>query len=87
MLDITIILDERFNKVVPKPVNNHPGYDIKYQWAVRVRGTVQTLLAEKYWSIYHVHCLYAGFGERIETDDGYYRPRIHKSQMAICFDC
>jgi hypothetical protein len=30
MLDINIILDERYNKVVPKPVNNHPGYDMCY---------------------------------------------------------
>ncbi|RIB02994.1 hypothetical protein C2G38_2226283 [Gigaspora rosea] len=124
MFGINIILEERYNKVVPKPVNNCPGYDMKYvsaymrnhrsdtdlekiikiekiydyfsiirsyetpwQWAVRVRGTVQTLLAEKYWNVYYVHCLYAGFGERIETDDGYFRPRNHKSQMAICFDC
>ena len=85
MFGINIILDERYNKVVPKPINNHSGYDMKYvsaymrnhrsdtdlekiikteklyddlsiirshetpqQWAVRVRGTVQTLLAEKY---------------------------------------
>ena len=25
-----IILDEQFNKVVPKPVNNRPGYDMRY---------------------------------------------------------
>jgi hypothetical protein len=25
-----IILDERFNKVVPKPVNNRLGWDMKY---------------------------------------------------------
>ena len=85
MFGINIILDERYNKVVPKPVNNRPGYDMKYvsaymrnhrsntdlekiikiekiydyfsiirshetpqQWAVRVRGTMQTLLAKKY---------------------------------------
>ena len=119
-----IILDKEFNKVVPKHVNNRPGYDMSYvsaymrnygystdlekmikteklydglsiirshetprQWAVRVRGTVQILLAEKYRSVYHVHCLYAGFGKGKVTDDRYYRPRIHKSQMAICFDC
>jgi hypothetical protein len=57
------------------------------QWAVRVRDTVQILLAKKYWSVYHVYCLYSGFGEGKVTDDGYYRPKIHKSQMAICFDC
>ena len=26
----TIILDEQFNKIVPKPINNRPGYDMKY---------------------------------------------------------
>ena len=29
-LVINIILDKHFNKVVPKPVNNRPGYDIRY---------------------------------------------------------
>jgi hypothetical protein len=57
------------------------------QWAVRVRGAVQALFAERNWSIYHVHCLYAGFGKGKVTDKGYCRPRVHKSQMAICFDC
>ena len=27
---VTIILDEWFNKIVPKPINNRPGYDMKY---------------------------------------------------------
>ena len=27
---VDIILDKEFNKVVPKPVNNRPGYDMKY---------------------------------------------------------
>ncbi|GES95147.1 hypothetical protein GLOIN_2v1792321 [Rhizophagus clarus] len=47
---------------------------------------MQILLAEKYWSVYHMHCLYAGFGKGKVKDYEYYRPRIHKSQMAICFD-
>ncbi|GES95188.1 hypothetical protein GLOIN_2v1792321 [Rhizophagus clarus] len=47
---------------------------------------MQILLAEKYWSVYHMHCLYAGFGKGKVRDYEYYRPRIHKSQMAICFD-
>ena len=104
---VNIILDKEYNKVVPKPINNRPGYDMRYisayirnysygtdlekiikmeklydnlsiirsretpqQWAVRVRGTVQILLAKKYWSVYHVHCLYSGFGENKVTDDG-----------------
>src|SRR5207248_11785877 len=29
-LSSNIILDEWFNKVVPKPINNRPGYDMKY---------------------------------------------------------
>ncbi|GES95128.1 hypothetical protein GLOIN_2v1792321 [Rhizophagus clarus] len=38
---------------------------------------MQILLAEKYWSVYHMHCLYAGFGKgkdnecsKAETKDG-----------------
>ena len=27
---VNIILDKEFNKVVPKPVNNRPGYDMRY---------------------------------------------------------
>ena len=27
---IDIILDKDFNKIVPKPINLHPGYDIEY---------------------------------------------------------
>jgi len=27
---INIILDKEFNKVVPKPINNRPGYDMRY---------------------------------------------------------
>ncbi len=30
MTNIDIILDESFNKIVPKPVNNHSGWDMKY---------------------------------------------------------
>ena len=29
-LSSNIILDEWFNKVMPKPINNRPGYDMKY---------------------------------------------------------
>ena len=27
---VNIILDKEFNKVVPKPINNRPKYDVKY---------------------------------------------------------
>ena len=27
---VNIILDKEFNKVVPKPINNRPGYDMRY---------------------------------------------------------
>ena len=27
---INIILDKDFNKIVPKPINNRPGFDINY---------------------------------------------------------
>ncbi len=30
MININIILDKSFNKVIPKSVNNHPGWDMKY---------------------------------------------------------
>ncbi|CAB4419706.1 unnamed protein product [Rhizophagus irregularis] len=29
-MSVNIIIDEQFNKVVPKPINNRPGYDMKY---------------------------------------------------------
>src|SRR5436190_15935382 len=83
-LVINITLD-KYNKVLHKPVNNRPGYDINYisayirnycyrtnleteklydyfsiirlcetpqQWAIRVRGAVQALIAERKWSVY-----------------------------------
>uniref|UniRef100_U9TTS2 Uncharacterized protein n=1 Tax=Rhizophagus irregularis (strain DAOM 181602 / DAOM 197198 / MUCL 43194) TaxID=747089 RepID=U9TTS2_RHIID len=44
-LAFNIILDEQFNKIISKPINNHPEYDMKYvssgsmihAWAVSVR--------------------------------------------------
>ena len=29
-MSVNIIIDEQFNKVVPKPINNHPEYNMKY---------------------------------------------------------
>ena len=123
-LSSNIILDEWFNKVVPKPINNRPRYDMKYvsayivnycygtdlkkiigieweydtlsvvkpgqslvAWAVSVRIRLQELLANQRFSVYHRHCLFAGFGNGKMVNSDYRRPRIHKSQMAICFDC
>src|SRR2546429_5073522 len=119
-----IVLDEQFNNVVPKPINNRPGYDMKYlgayivnyrygtdinkiieiekeydalsvvkpgqslaTWAVSVRTQLQELLTYQRFSVYHRHCLFAGFGNGRMFNSDYHRPRIHKSQMAICFDC
>ncbi len=123
-LSSNIILDEWFNKVVPKPINNRPGYDMKYvsayivnycygtdlkkiigieweydtlslvkpgqslvAWAVSVRIRLQELLANQRFSVYHRHCLFAGFGNGKMVNSDYHRPRINKSNMAICFDC
>src|ERR1044072_8588160 len=58
-------------------INNNEKLAFEYYQNVANKGYV----AEKYWSVYHVHCLYAGFGEGKVTDDRYYRPRIHKSQI------
>ena len=123
-LSSNIILDEWFNKVVPKPINNRPGYDMKYvsayivnycygtdlkkiigieweydtlsvvkpgqslvAWAVSVRIRLQELLANQRFSVYHRHCLFAGFGNGKMVNSDYHRPRINKSNMAIYFDC
>jgi len=57
------------------------------QWAIRVRVPLQELVSEKKRSVYHVHCLYGGFGNSKLLNHDYYRPRIHKTHMAICLDC
>ena len=57
------------------------------QWAIRVRVPLQALVSEKKRSVYHVHCLYGGFGNSKLVNHDYYRPRIHKTHMAICLDC
>src|SRR5581483_4178706 len=131
---VKIILDKIYNKIVPKPINLHPGYDIEYvfnyqpqtdnyryekvveiekqydylsiirphetpqQWANRVRGSLQELLSKQEYSLYHVYCLFASFGQvksttyyvngdLYSTPFEYHRPSVHKSQMAICFKC
>ena len=57
------------------------------QWAIRVRVPLQELVSEKKWSVYHVCCLYASFGKGKLVDYDYYRPKIHKTRMAICLNC
>lgn len=59
------------------------------QWGLRVKNTLQDLLSRNENSIYHTFCLFAGYGE-VEFDKSYheyYRPKIHKNNMAICFRC
>src|SRR5436190_8948120 len=129
---VKIILDNIYNKTVPRPINLRPGYDMKHvfkyrpqtdnyryekvveiekqydylsiirphetsqQWANRVRGSLQELLSKQEYSLYHVYCLFASFGQVKSTTyyvNGdlygtffeYRRPSVHKSQMAICF--
>jgi hypothetical protein len=59
------------------------------QWGLRVKSTLQYLLSRNENSIYHSFCLFAGFGEGKfdESYHSYYRPKIHKNNMAICFCC
>jgi len=57
------------------------------QWAIRVRIPLQNLLNARKFSVYHRRCLFASFGKGKFVNFNYYRPRIHKSHMAICFGC
>nr|CAG8691429.1 1993_t:CDS:1 [Entrophospora candida] len=57
------------------------------QWAIRVRVPLQELVSEGKRSLYHVHCLFGGFGNSKLINHDYYRPRIHKANVAICLDC
>ncbi|RIB09499.1 hypothetical protein C2G38_2208752 [Gigaspora rosea] len=77
---VKIIIDNIYNKRVPKPSNLRPGYDMEHvfkphetpqQWANRVRGPLQELLSKREYNIPYE----------------YRRPRVHKSEMAICFNC
>jgi hypothetical protein len=56
---------------------------------LQVKRTLQYLLSRNEYSIYHRFCLFAGFGEGKfdESFHSYYRPRIHKNHIAICFRC
>ncbi|CAJ0844173.1 6282_t:CDS:1 [Entrophospora sp. SA101] len=123
--DISIILGNK-GRQLPKPINNRPGYDMKYiqayishyfsfsgerynqffeierlydalsvirpnetpkQWAIRVRVPLQELVSERKGSFYHRYCLFGSYGKGRLVDFDYYRPRIHRSHMAICLDC
>ena len=131
---VKIILDNVYNKTVPRPINLRPGYDMEHvfncrpqtvnyryekvveikkqydhlsiirphetpqQWANRIRGPLQELLSKREYSLYHMYCLFASFGqlksktfyvngELYEDHFRYRRPSVHKSQMAICFKC
>ena len=71
-------------------------YETSQQWANRVRGSLQELLSKQGYSLYHMYCLFASFGQvksttyyvnsvLYGTPFEYRRPSVHKSQMAICF--
>jgi hypothetical protein len=73
-------------------------HETPQQWANRVRGSLQELLSKRGYSLYHVYCLFASFGqlksktfyvngELFEDHFRYRRSSVHKSQMAICFKC
>ncbi|CAJ0834783.1 2932_t:CDS:1, partial [Entrophospora sp. SA101] len=57
------------------------------QWAIRVRVPLQNLLNAGKFSVYHRFALFASFGQGKFVNFDYYRPKIHKSHMAICFGC
>ena len=57
------------------------------QWAIRVRIPLQDLLNSGKFSVYHRYCLFMSFGKGKFVNFDYYRPKIHKSHMAICFGC
>ena len=52
-----------------------------------MRGHLQELINEKKGSFYHRYCLFSSFGKGRLVNFDYYRPRIHKTHMMICFDC
>ena len=96
---VKIILDNIYNKTVPRPINLRLRYDMEHvfnscpqtdnyryekvveiekqydylsiirphetsqQWANRVRGSLQELLSKREYSLYHVYCLFASFGQ------------------------
>ncbi|RHZ79484.1 hypothetical protein Glove_144g56 [Diversispora epigaea] len=57
------------------------------QWGIRVRIPLQNLLNAGKFSVYHRYCLFMSFGQGKFVNFDYRRLRIHKSHMAICFDC
>ena len=75
-------------------------YETPQQWADHIRTPLQELLSRKEYSIYHVFCLFASFGQGVtkmyyehctgelrDIPHEYRRPSVYKGQMAICFKC
>ncbi|CAG8583197.1 7534_t:CDS:2, partial [Dentiscutata heterogama] len=129
--------DEVFNKLVSKPINLHPEYDLEYvkkyyvkcgsynynhvenmyklekryddlaiirpcetpqQWVIRIKDDLKELLSRERHSIFYTHCLFSLFEQgsirmylknhRLKIEHiSYRRPKVHKSQIAICFKC
>ncbi|PKB96898.1 hypothetical protein RhiirA5_433657 [Rhizophagus irregularis] len=97
---IDIILDNDYNKIVPKPINLRPGYDIEYirnKYAFPYSGQFEKMIeVEKKYDNLSIISSSSGQGvtktyysnyEGREVAIGYHRPNIHNSKMAICFDC
>ncbi|CAG8658190.1 9597_t:CDS:2, partial [Diversispora eburnea] len=76
-LNISIIKDKKAKS--QKLINNRLGYDMKVP--------LQELVSKGKRSVYHVHALFLRFSKGKFIDHDYYRPRIHKANMAICLDC
>ncbi|UZO23104.1 uncharacterized protein OCT59_015448 [Rhizophagus irregularis] len=89
-LSSNIILDEWFNKIVPKPINNRPGYDMKYVSTYIVNYCYSIDLKKIIgieWKYDTLSVVKPGFGNGKMVNSDYNQPRINKSNMAICFDC
>ncbi|CAG8578277.1 1713_t:CDS:1 [Ambispora leptoticha] len=75
----------------------NPG-ETPQQWAIHVKDEVQKLRSRGVYSIYHTQCLFASSGqgtiktfyinhEEYMNHISYRRPQIHKSNVALCFEC
>ncbi|CAG8651731.1 4656_t:CDS:2, partial [Diversispora eburnea] len=71
---------ESINEEVIRP------HETLKQCAILVRVPLQELISEGKRSVYHVHTLFLRFSKGKFVDHDYYRPRIHKVNMAICLD-
>ncbi|GES87134.1 hypothetical protein GLOIN_2v1770221 [Rhizophagus clarus] len=97
---IGIIINKYYNKIMSKPINLHPGYDIEY-----TRNTYQFSFSDKFKKMIEVEKIYDNLSiislsseqgitktyysiyEGRELVIDYHRPNIHNSKIAICFDC